>query len=241
MLSPLWFHRIGNQSKTNEPMKPFKAPWECPKPITPGHTYSSVRHFKAVLASNKENPQKKLPLLWAPEPGVSKFSRSTKNSTNESLKSNSKVDSKNCLWSTRSHFRHLKHTPTFVDESLFGPKLEEPSFEAPWNDSSSINNIISNTNKEKRKQLSSTNPRKPYLWDPSGDSRIQTHNGLEINLGATERPKSSQRPKSAIGISRSDPRPHWKPWIMYMLIHMYWTLYSLVAWVLNKYLVSYKA
>jgi hypothetical protein len=34
--------------------------------------------------------------------------------------------------STKSKHRLTKHTPTFVDESLFGDKLPEPSFESPW-------------------------------------------------------------------------------------------------------------
>ena len=32
----------------------------------------------------------------------------------------------------KHQYRRLKHTPTFVDETLFGDPLSEPSFKAPW-------------------------------------------------------------------------------------------------------------
>lgn len=47
----------------------------------------------------------------------------------------------------KHQFRALKHTPTFVDETLFGDPLIEPSFKAPWEA------------KEKP-------PRQPYFWYP---------------------------------------------------------------------------
>ncbi|CAC5371186.1 unnamed protein product [Mytilus coruscus] len=34
--------------------------------------------------------------------------------------------------SSKSKHRLTRHTPTFVDESLFGEGLPEPSFESPW-------------------------------------------------------------------------------------------------------------
>ena len=33
---------------------------------------------------------------------------------------------------TRTRSRAYKSTPTYVDETLFGPRLEEPKFPAPW-------------------------------------------------------------------------------------------------------------
>ena len=40
-------------------------------------------------------------------------------------------------------FIRLKsHTPTFVDETLFGSRLEEPAFDAPWNNSNTESNLL---------------------------------------------------------------------------------------------------
>jgi hypothetical protein len=60
------------------------------------------------------------PLLWAPTPNDEKPNNyhDVKPRINHSSES--------------QRYRFHNHKPTFVDESLFGPKLEEPSFEAPW-------------------------------------------------------------------------------------------------------------
>ncbi|XP_060078051.1 uncharacterized protein LOC132557570 [Ylistrum balloti] len=72
--------------------------------------------------------KKQQPLLWAPSNPASAGSHSSRES-NFALKS-----SHTTLESTKSKYRPMKHTPTYVDETLFGPRLEEPSFDAPWDE-----------------------------------------------------------------------------------------------------------
>ncbi|XP_061178269.1 RBPJ-interacting and tubulin-associated protein 1-like [Saccostrea echinata] len=60
------------------------------------------------------------PLLWAPSPTEQKPS----NYHNFKPRVNHSSESQ--------RYRFHNHKPTFVDETLFGHKLEEPSFEAPW-------------------------------------------------------------------------------------------------------------
>ncbi|XP_005108240.1 RBPJ-interacting and tubulin-associated protein 1 [Aplysia californica] len=166
----------------------FKAPWEEPKPPPPKNTFGVTKTVK-VPQKKKMGP----PLLWCPTPGTQTYTR-------ESKKGNSSLDCSGYMWSTRDQYRHLKHTPTYVDESLFGNGLEEPSFEAPWNE---------RKKGEKKKQ-------RPYLWDPSGEAEINGHNGIEISLsGKNVRSRSTKRPATSLGISRNKdrggPLPVWKP------------------------------
>ncbi|CAG5126052.1 unnamed protein product [Candidula unifasciata] len=107
-------------SRLNDPIINFKAPWDHPKPQPPFHTFGTVQE-KIETRNKVRGP----PLLWCPAPGSATHTR-------EKTKTRSSVDDAGYLWSTRGHFRHLKHKPTFVDETLFGPRLEEPSFKAPW-------------------------------------------------------------------------------------------------------------
>ncbi|XP_059168816.1 RBPJ-interacting and tubulin-associated protein 1-like [Physella acuta] len=161
----------------------FKAPWEYPKPAPPRNSFSAAP-VKKVEPPRPNGP----PLLWCPPP-----SETSRPQIRSKTKSNLKDSA--YLWSTRDHFKHLKHTPTFVDETLFGSKLQEPSFEAPWN---------------ARKKGEKKKPR-PYLWDPSVPSNkadTSTNGGL------------SQRPATALGLSKSRSKgggqsngtmPVWKP------------------------------
>ncbi|KAK3087322.1 hypothetical protein FSP39_004679 [Pinctada imbricata] len=61
------------------------------------------------------------PLLWAPPPITDGKSDKYKS-----------VSPSPRLQNDSQKYRLRGHTPTFVDETLFGPKLEEPSFAAPW-------------------------------------------------------------------------------------------------------------
>ena len=93
--------------------------------------------------------------------------------------------------------RHLKHTPTFVDESLFGPKVKEATFVATWNE---------RKKGEKKRQ-------RYYLWDPSGGNEVSGHEGKEISLTGKSN-NDTKRPSTALGISRSKVKssgPVWKP------------------------------
>lgn len=71
-----------------------------------------------------EKPRIK-PLLWAPD------ERSCFSGRSHILKTSNRNSVTHDI-DKHQKYKPLKHTPTFVDESLFGPKLEEPSFRAPW-------------------------------------------------------------------------------------------------------------
>ena len=73
------------------------------------------------------------PLLWAPPVTNKRPEKFLKTPTPQTPNESNK-------------YRLRGHTPTYVDETLFGPKLEEPSFPAPWGD-------------RKRKP-------KPFTWAP---------------------------------------------------------------------------
>lgn len=64
----------------------------------------------------KELAEKKpQPLLWAPSPCASARSDSARSMTPVNT------------------YRRIAYKPSYVDETLFGSKLVEPSFKAPWN------------------------------------------------------------------------------------------------------------
>ena len=83
---------------------------------------------------------------------------------------------------TRNKYRVVKHTPTYIDQTLFGSPLQEPSFEAPWTDKKA----------EKRRNTSLT-------WAPpvEGSLDFETRSGSALG----ERPLTSSggRPRSASG------------------------------------------
>ncbi|BFZ20982.1 hypothetical protein BsWGS_24021 [Bradybaena similaris] len=174
-----------HQSRLNEPIINFKAPWEYPKPQPPLHTFGNVKGKTEV--KNKVHGR---PLLWCPTPGTATHTR-------ERTKTRSSVDDAGYLWSTRSHFRHLKHTPTFVDETLFGPRLEEPSFKAPW---------------DVKKNTEINNSR--HCTPSEIDDKAASISGVPVN---DFRRASISRPASARGVSgHPEPfvkviRPIWKP------------------------------
>lgn len=164
-------------TKLDETFSNFKAPWEYPKPPAPRNTFGppAVRH-------EPEPKPRGPPLLWCPPPSETSLVKpksKTKSNHNDST----------YLWSTKNNFRQLKHTPTFVDETLFGSKLEEPSFEAPWNE---------------RKKGEKRNP-KPYLWDPYCDKK------RDMPTEQLSRPVSALRSSSRNESRANTPRPVWKP------------------------------
>ena len=177
-------NRSQHRTRLDEDLKGFKAPWEYPKPPAPRNTFAAQSNVKPPV---KPKPKGR-PLLWCPSPDAATHVRIK--SSSAASHSNSSPD---CQWNTRGNFRRLKHTPTFVDESLFGPRLQEPTFEAPWNE---------RKKGEKR-------PVRPYLFDPSGGNSFE--NGHTV---------VKKRPSTALGLSRKEMRKQqasgnqrqvWKP------------------------------
>lgn len=77
------------------------------------------------IPAPKEEKIKGPPLLWSPSPvDIHRYEK----------KSQGMISLRNSTTSQSSKSKHrlTRHTPTFVDETLFGDKLPEPSFESPW-------------------------------------------------------------------------------------------------------------
>lgn len=113
------YHVVGDKSNVdellfashhprNENIIKFKPPW------------SDTTRCKSDLEKAMKVPKMR-PLLWTPDDRASVTSQSdriSKKGNNHSVDLN--------------RYRPMKQKPSFCDESLFGPRLQEPSFEAPW-------------------------------------------------------------------------------------------------------------
>lgn len=185
-----------HQTKLNEAMN-FKAPWDEPKPKPPRNTFGPDPTENKTKKENKKGPI----LNWSPSFTVASTYKRPERKSNLN---NSSVNSSGYLWNSRdqSSFHHLRHTPTYVDESLFGDRLQDATFVAPWNE---------RKKGEKKKQ-------KPYLWDPPGTIQ-HNPNGVGLELSLTTKHysnRNTKRPSTAIGLSgsrsnRGNPLPVWKP------------------------------
>lgn len=140
-------------------------------------------------------------LLWSPAPSSSRTTKSTPvgdmktefspgDKPARGLTSTKKTPKiKDTMLKTRHPYRLIKNTPTFVDECLFGPRLEEPAFTAPWN--------------VKMKTADCQSPGTP-IRAPRG---VVGGNGI-TKLDLRYRPRSAMRPTSA---SETGAKPVWKP------------------------------
>lgn len=151
----------------------FADPWEKPK-----------------------NERKSRPLLWAPSP--SPTGMDVKHFTN-SLKKNRIQGQKTENTTPRNKYKLLKWTPTYVDETLFGPPLQEPSFQAPWSEK--------------------TPSMKPYLFSSTDFTKQSCSKEHSFSGDRTylmdERPHSrlNQRTKSTLArpSTVNSFRPVWRP------------------------------
>nr|XP_002128957.1 uncharacterized protein LOC100179159 [Ciona intestinalis] len=85
------------------------------------------------------SPTKKgAPLLWTPF-DYKGFDDSLSPEGNENTRSNTKPRTPRSA-RTPNKYRLKKHTPTYVDETLFGSRLKDPSFQVPWSGSNNSNN-----------------------------------------------------------------------------------------------------
>ncbi|XP_069475340.1 RBPJ-interacting and tubulin-associated protein 1 [Ambystoma mexicanum] len=93
--------------------------------------------------AEKSNSQR--PLLWSPKAtGANKEMTSPKSSSPASTPRK------------KYKYRVKSRSPSFCDETLFGPRLEDPGWEAPW------------TKKEDTLKL------RPLLWTPPSAPRVQS-------------------------------------------------------------------
>lgn len=178
------YHTVGIKSNVDETL--FKS-------HNPGRMSEEI-DFKPPWSYKKKTPEEQLmkpkgrPLMWAPQPSVSLDGNIVSNHCGNKTKNtnSNSTQSKHKLW---------RHTPTFVDESLFGPRLEEPSFDAPWG-------------------MKKTKAR-PYFWvpDPSlYDDLENTESAKKTRYRVRTRPKTAQGTRSGNGLGNS--RPIWKPWTL---------------------------
>lgn len=91
-----------------------------------------VIHFKPSITPRRRNDVDKLfkksklrPLHWAPEERSASTSHSERVDEQHVSRSLNKSINFN-------RYRPVKQKPSFCDETLFGPRLEEPTFDAPW-------------------------------------------------------------------------------------------------------------
>ncbi|XP_078585871.1 RBPJ-interacting and tubulin-associated protein 1-like [Branchiostoma floridae x Branchiostoma japonicum] len=125
------------------------------------------------------------PLLWSPPVYGSKGDTGDRSSrppsgrlSGTASRSGSRISS---MPRTKNKYRLVKHTPSFVDEGLFGSKLAEPEFTAPW----------------EQKDRRGT----PLLWSPG----TPTVEKIAPGQSSARRPNSRQsstlreRPGSAAG------------------------------------------
>lgn len=162
-------------------------------------------NFKPSWAATPRNKTDKLfrkskmrPLLWAPEDRASNTSQSERRSTHTIVnKGSQSIDF--------DKYRPVKQKASFVDESLFGPHLQEPSFEAPW--------------AEKTKKT------KPFLFSPVDYAKLtregSTMSAKYSSSGTLDgrppsrqgrRPKTaSTRPVTVEGTQDLDKTMGWRP------------------------------
>lgn len=134
----------------------FAAPWE--KKLT-----------GKDKADKKTKPGR--PLLWAPLPSDSHVYHKDNNNNNHSNKSaRSSADDNADTSQTfgtingipmKHQYRRLKHTPTFVDESLFGTPLKEPSFKAPWEEKKKVKQMYNWYPQQQEEQRPNRRRRRP--------------------------------------------------------------------------------
>lgn len=142
--------------------------------FTPSPAQSDVDWAKR-LPSPKKDP----PLLWAP-------SSSAEGNRPKIKQALTAID----LSSNKNKYRLLKHKPTFCDETLFGPKLEEPDFEAPWGDNKKTPTPFLFSSMDYKMVPHDQNP-EPY----SVDGRPPSRRGSRPN-STSSRPHSSSSIKS---------------------------------------------
>ena len=177
----LLFSSHHNSNREDKPAT-FKSPWV----ITPKSKNEKL--FKK---------SKMRPLLWVPEDRKTGTSQSDRRCNHAVSRSHNHAGDLN-------RFRPVKQIPSFCDEGLFGPRLDEPSFEAPW------------AEKTKRKQ--------PFLFSPVDYAKL-TREGTTLSAKYSSsgtmdgRPPSRQgrrpvtastRPVTVEGTQDLE-RTHWKP------------------------------
>ncbi|XP_072175351.1 RBPJ-interacting and tubulin-associated protein 1-like [Diadema setosum] len=121
---------------------------------------------------------------------------------------------------TRNKYRIRKHTPTYIDQSLFGAPLQEPSFEAPWTDKKADRRrnttltwappVQGSMCFEAESRPSSVVGDRPG----SASGRPRSASGSRPGSATGSRPRSSSgsRPQSASGRRSATPNkpPPWK-------------------------------
>lgn len=99
----------------NDRAPSFKPPW-------------STTPRKSEIEKAMKKPKMR-PLLWSPGDRVTETSQSDRDAFRPRKSHTPTIDLERL-----NRYRPVKQIPSFCDETLFGPKLVEPSFDAPWAD-----------------------------------------------------------------------------------------------------------
>ena len=103
-------------SRSDEPS--FAAPWDKTKEhqyVFDATDYKAVAERKAATAEQKQVSQDRSKVAWRPAGSRPHTPSSTRPSSSKSQIPKNK-----------------HHAASYVDDTLFGPRMEEPSFPAPW-------------------------------------------------------------------------------------------------------------
>ncbi|XP_078665805.1 RBPJ-interacting and tubulin-associated protein 1-like [Branchiostoma floridae x Branchiostoma belcheri] len=169
------------------------------------------------------------PLLWSPPVYGSKSdavagSRSSRPPSGRLSGSSSRSESRRGnMPRTKNKYRLVKHTPTFVDEQLFGSRLSEPEFAAPWEEKDrrdtplmwspgtpTVDKIGPAPTSGRRANSRPSSALRERPGSRAGEQPLYYESGVETRTG---RYSSWSRPGSAASgrTSATGVRPRWNP------------------------------
>ncbi|XP_019617856.1 PREDICTED: RBPJ-interacting and tubulin-associated protein 1-like [Branchiostoma belcheri] len=168
------------------------------------------------------------PLLWSPPVYGSKSdtagSRSSRPPSGRLSGSSSRSESRRGnMPRTKNKYRLVKHTPTFVDEQLFGSRLSEPEFAAPWEEKDrrdtpllwspgtpTVDKITPAPTSGRRPNSRPSSALRERPGSRAGEQPLYYQSGVETRTG---RYSSWSRPGSAASgrTSATGVRPRWNP------------------------------
>lgn len=184
------YHKVGESSNIDETL--FKSHNYTTHVQDPGFKYPWV-------PTPKEEKKKGPPLLWSPSPvDMQRYEKKSQGVISLRHSTTSQ--------SSKSKHRLTKHTPTFVDETLFGERLPEPSFESPWAEKVRSTPLHwAPTNENYNRQMTQGSMRDNNKQEPySVDGRPPSRQG--------RRPGSNRsRPLTVESMSSGKSTTVWKP------------------------------
>ncbi|CAH1247533.1 RITA1 [Branchiostoma lanceolatum] len=167
------------------------------------------------------------PLLWSP-PVYASGDRSSRPPSGRLSAASSRSESRrSSMPRTKNKYRLVKHTPTFVDEGLFGSKIAEPEFTAPWEEKDrrgtpllwspgtpTVDKISPAPSSGRRPSSRPSSALRERPGSAAGDQPMYYESGMETRTGRySSWSRAGSRPGSAASgrTSATGVRPGWKP------------------------------